>query len=36
MRPVFTSPWLSLLHWFYPPYTGRQERMIDMTIKLKP
>jgi coniferyl-aldehyde dehydrogenase len=36
MRPVFTNPWLSLLHWFYPPYTGRQERMIDMTIKLKP
>ncbi|NNE20525.1 MAG: coniferyl aldehyde dehydrogenase [Myxococcales bacterium] len=36
MRPVFTSPWLSLLHWFYPPYTGKQERMIDMTIKLKP
>ncbi|NND29344.1 MAG: coniferyl aldehyde dehydrogenase, partial [Myxococcales bacterium] len=36
MRPVFTSPWLSLLHWFYPPYTGKQERMIDLTIKLKP
>jgi len=36
MRPVFTNPWLSLLHWFYPPYTGRQERMIDMAIKLKP
>ncbi|MDH3653057.1 MAG: coniferyl aldehyde dehydrogenase [Myxococcales bacterium] len=36
MRPVFTSPWFSFLHWFYPPYTGKQERMIDMTIKLKP
>ena len=36
MRPVFTNPWFSLLHWFYPPYTGKQERMIDMTIKLKP
>ncbi len=36
MRPVFTSPRFSLLHWFYPPYTGKQERMIDMTIKLKP
>ncbi|MGB3051795.1 MAG: coniferyl aldehyde dehydrogenase [Polyangiales bacterium] len=36
MRPVFTSPWFSLLHWFYPPYTGKQERMIDMAIKLKP
>jgi coniferyl-aldehyde dehydrogenase len=36
MRPVFTSPWLSFLHWFYPPYTGKQERLIDMTIKLKP
>ena len=36
MRPVFTNPWFSLLHWFYPPYTGKQERMIDMAIKLKP
>ncbi len=36
MRPVFTNPWFSLLHWFYPPYTGKQERMIDLTIKLKP
>ncbi len=36
MRPVFTNPWFSLLHWFYPPYTGKQERLIDMTIKLKP
>jgi len=36
MRPVFTNPWFSLLHWFYPPYTGKQERIIDMTIKLKP
>ncbi len=36
MRPVFSNPWFSLLHWFYPPYTGKQERMIDLTIKLKP
>ncbi len=36
MRPVFTNPWLSFLHWFYPPYTGKQDRLIDMAIKYKP
>ena len=23
LRPVFTNPRFSLLHWFYPPYTAR-------------
>ena len=36
MRPVFTNPRFSLLSLFYPPYTGKQERLIDMTIKWKP
>jgi len=36
MRPVFTNPRFSLLNLFYPPYTGRQERLIDMTTKWKP
>ncbi|MGB5547149.1 MAG: aldehyde dehydrogenase family protein, partial [Polyangiales bacterium] len=36
MRPVFTNPRFSLLNLFYPPYTGKQERLIDMTIKYKP
>ncbi|MBW2551624.1 MAG: coniferyl aldehyde dehydrogenase [Deltaproteobacteria bacterium] len=33
MRPVFTNPRISLLSLFYPPYTGRQTRLIDMLIK---
>lgn len=36
MRPVFTNPRFSLLNLFYPPYTGRQESLIDMTTKWKP
>ena len=36
MRPVCTNPRFSLLNLFYPPYTGKQERLIDMTIKYKP
>jgi len=36
MRPIHVNPWFSLLHMFYPPYTGRQEQMIDLTIKYKP
>jgi coniferyl-aldehyde dehydrogenase len=36
MRPIHVNPWFSLLHIFYPPYTGRQEQMIDLTIKYKP
>ena len=36
LRPIHVNPWFSLLSLFFPPYTGRQERLIDMTIKLKP
>jgi len=35
LRPIHTNPWFSLLHLFYPPYTGRQEQMIDLTMKYK-
>ncbi len=35
MRPVFTSPRLSMLHHFYPPYTPRHSRMIDLLLKWK-
>jgi coniferyl-aldehyde dehydrogenase len=33
MRPVFTNPRFSLLHLFYPPYTGRQNRLVDLLLK---
>jgi coniferyl-aldehyde dehydrogenase len=33
LRPVFTNPRLSLLSLFYPPYTGRQNRLIDLLLK---
>jgi hypothetical protein len=33
MRPVFTNPRFSLLSLFYPPYTGRQNSLIDLLIK---
>jgi coniferyl-aldehyde dehydrogenase len=36
MRPIHTNAWFSLLHLFYPPYTGREELMIDLTTKYKP
>jgi coniferyl-aldehyde dehydrogenase len=36
MRPVFTNPRVSLLSLFYPPYTGRQNRMIDLLLKWMP
>jgi coniferyl-aldehyde dehydrogenase len=36
MRPVFTNPRVSLLSLFYPPYTGRQNRLIDMLLKWMP
>jgi coniferyl-aldehyde dehydrogenase len=36
MRPIHVNPWFSLLHMFYPPYTGRQEQMIDLTMKHMP
>ena len=35
LRPIHTNPRLSLLHIFYPPYTGRQEQMIDLAMKYK-
>jgi coniferyl-aldehyde dehydrogenase len=35
LRPVFTNPRFSLLHWFYPPYSKRQARLFDMLVKLK-
>ena len=36
MRPVFTNPRFSLLSLFYPPYTGRQNRLIDMLLRWMP
>jgi len=36
MRPVFTNPRVSLLSLFYPPYTERQNRLIDMLLKWMP
>ena len=33
LRPVFTNPRFSLLHWFYPPYTRRQGRLFDLLVK---
>jgi coniferyl-aldehyde dehydrogenase len=35
LRPVFTNPRFSLLHWFYPPYSKRQARLFDMLVKFK-
>jgi coniferyl-aldehyde dehydrogenase len=36
LRPVFTNPRLSILKMFYPPYTGRQRKILDFLIKHKP
>jgi coniferyl-aldehyde dehydrogenase len=36
MRPVFRNPRVSLLSLFYPPYTGRQNSLIDLLLKWKP
>jgi coniferyl-aldehyde dehydrogenase len=33
LRPVFTNPRLSLLSLFYPPYTGRQNQLVDLLLK---
>jgi coniferyl-aldehyde dehydrogenase len=33
LRPVFTNPRLSVLHWFYPPYTRRHTRMINALLR---
>ena len=35
LRPVFTNPRLSLLHMFYPPYTAKHRRLLDLLIKYK-
>ena len=35
MRPVFTNPRVSLLHLFYPPYSGWTRRMPDLLIRFK-
>ncbi len=35
LRPVFKNPRLSLLHLFYPPYTARTRRMLDLLIRFK-
>ena len=35
MRPVFTSPRLSMLHMFYPPYTPRHRRILGLLLKWK-
>lgn len=32
LRPVFTNPRVSLLHWFYPPYTSRTRRLINLLL----
>jgi coniferyl-aldehyde dehydrogenase len=32
LRPVFTNPRVSLLRWFYPPYTRRTRRLIDLLL----
>jgi coniferyl-aldehyde dehydrogenase len=34
LRPIFTSPKLSLLQWLYPPYKKRHTRMFNMLLKL--
>jgi coniferyl-aldehyde dehydrogenase len=33
MRPVFTSPRLSLLSLFYPPYKPRHRRLVDLLLR---
>jgi len=35
MRPIFKNPRLSLLHLFYPPYTPRHRRLMDLLIRWK-
>jgi coniferyl-aldehyde dehydrogenase len=33
LRPVFQAPRLSLLHWFYPPYGRRHQRVLDLLLR---
>jgi coniferyl-aldehyde dehydrogenase len=35
LRPVFTNPKLSLLHYFYPPYRPITRRLLSLLIKYK-
>jgi coniferyl-aldehyde dehydrogenase len=35
LRPVFKNPRISLLHFFYPPYTKRHRRLLDLLIRYK-
>jgi coniferyl-aldehyde dehydrogenase len=35
LRPVFTNPRLSLLHLFYPPYSRRHTRLVNLLLALK-
>lgn len=35
LRPVFTNPRFSLLHLFYPPYTARHRRLLDLLLRWK-
>jgi hypothetical protein len=36
LRPVFRNPRFSLLGTFYPPYTARTRKLLDLMIKYKP
>ena len=36
LRPVFKNPRTSLLHLFYPPYTARTRKLLDLLIRYKP
>jgi hypothetical protein len=33
LRPVFTSPRVSMLHLFYPPYTPRHRRLVELLLR---
>jgi len=35
LRPVFTNPRVSMLHLFYPPYTPRHRRILDLLLRWK-
>ena len=35
LRPVFTSPRLPILDVFYPPYTGKHRKILNLLVKLK-
>jgi coniferyl-aldehyde dehydrogenase len=35
LRPVFTSPKLPIIDQFYPPYTGKHRKLLDLLIKWK-